>query len=132
VVEGTLAPDIRYPAAVVRDARHPAAARRFLAFLSSPEAMAVFKRFHFVIPSVSEGPGRSGGASPPAQVPRYVRDDVATTSSSVFQKRGYDFETTCSWAMVTPPRARPATAKAMAMRWSLCVSMVAASLVHPG
>ena len=34
----------------------PAAARRFLAFLSSPEAMAVFKRFHFVIPSVSEGP----------------------------------------------------------------------------
>ena len=39
--------DIRYPAAVVRGARHPAAARRFVEFLRSAEAMAVFKRFGF-------------------------------------------------------------------------------------
>ena len=40
--------DIRYPAAVVRDARHPAAARRFVAFLQSAEARAVFRRFGFI------------------------------------------------------------------------------------
>src|SRR5439155_18725814 len=40
--------DIRYPAAIVRDARHPAAARRFLEYLRSPEAMAVFRRFGFI------------------------------------------------------------------------------------
>src|SRR5437588_8821987 len=39
--------DIRYPAAVVRNARHPAAARRFVAFLRSREAVAVFRRFGF-------------------------------------------------------------------------------------
>jgi molybdate transport system substrate-binding protein len=39
--------DIRYPAAVVRDARHPAAARRFVAFLRSAEAASVFQRFGF-------------------------------------------------------------------------------------
>src|SRR5262249_61509006 len=39
--------DIRYPAAVVRDARHSAAARRFVAFLQSAEAMVVFRRFGF-------------------------------------------------------------------------------------
>ena len=70
IVTGANAPDIRYPAAVVRDARHLAAARRFVEFLRSPEAMAVFKRFHFVIPSVSEGPGGTGGAPPSPQVPR--------------------------------------------------------------
>src|ERR1051326_204132 len=53
-------------------------------------------------------------------------------SSSVFQNRGYDFDTTCSSLIVTPPRARPAIAKAMAMRWSLCVSTVTGSLPHPG
>jgi len=42
--------------------------------------------------------------------------DAAITSSSVFQKRGYDFETTCSFAIVTLPRARPAIANAIAMR----------------
>jgi ABC-type molybdate transport system substrate-binding protein len=40
--------DIRYPAAVVRGARHPAAARRFVQFLRSAEATAVFKRFGFI------------------------------------------------------------------------------------
>jgi molybdate transport system substrate-binding protein len=39
--------DIRYPAAVVRGSRHEAAAHRFVAFLRSAEAMAVFKRFGF-------------------------------------------------------------------------------------
>ena len=40
--------DIRYPAAVVRGTRHAAAARRFVEFLQSAEAMAVFKRFGFI------------------------------------------------------------------------------------
>jgi len=48
VVEGANAPDIRYPAAVIRDARHPAAARRFVQFLQSAEAMAVFRRYGFL------------------------------------------------------------------------------------
>src|SRR5436190_20631438 len=39
--------DIRYPAAVVRGARHVAAARRFVAFLRSAEAMAGLTRFGF-------------------------------------------------------------------------------------
>jgi molybdate transport system substrate-binding protein len=51
--------DIHYPAAVVRGARHEAAARRFVAFLQSAEATAVFKRFGFRSPrpasSKSEG-----------------------------------------------------------------------------
>ena len=49
VISGANAPDIRYPAAAVRDARHPAAARRFLQYLRSQEAMAVFRRFGFVV-----------------------------------------------------------------------------------
>jgi molybdate transport system substrate-binding protein len=48
IVEGPSAPDIRYPAAVVRDARHPAAARRFLEFLQSDKAAEVFRRFGFI------------------------------------------------------------------------------------
>jgi molybdate transport system substrate-binding protein len=39
--------NIRYPAAVLRRARHAAAARRFLAFLTSPEAGAIFKKYGF-------------------------------------------------------------------------------------
>ena len=53
--------DIRYPAAVVREARHPAAARRFVAFLRSAEAMAVFKRFGFRSPRPASS--RSAGTT---------------------------------------------------------------------
>jgi len=41
---------------------------------------------------------------------------AAMTSSSVFQNRGYDFATTRSLSIVTPPRRRPAIAKAIASR----------------
>ena len=47
VVEGRDAPDIRYPIAILRDARHPAAARRFFDYLRSDEALKIFKRFGF-------------------------------------------------------------------------------------
>jgi molybdate transport system substrate-binding protein len=70
VVEGKNAPDIRYPAAVVRDARHPAAARRFLAFLRSPEAMAVFKRFGFLVSPHPASSRTSGTTSTPPARPR--------------------------------------------------------------
>lgn len=41
-------PAISYPLAVVKDAKHAEAARRFAAYLGSPEAMAVFKKFGFL------------------------------------------------------------------------------------
>jgi molybdate transport system substrate-binding protein len=53
--------DIRYPVAVVRDARHPAAARRFVDFLQSAEAMAVFRRFGFR--SLPPASSRSAGTT---------------------------------------------------------------------
>jgi molybdate transport system substrate-binding protein len=40
--------DIRYPAAVVRGARHAAAARRLLHWLGSKEGRAIFERYGFV------------------------------------------------------------------------------------
>jgi molybdate transport system substrate-binding protein len=43
-------PKISYPAAVLRDAKEPAAARRFLDYLASPAAAAVFRRHGFLIP----------------------------------------------------------------------------------
>jgi molybdate transport system substrate-binding protein len=46
-VTGPNAPRIAYPLAIVRGARHPAAARRFWDYLQSPEAAAVFRRFGF-------------------------------------------------------------------------------------
>ena len=47
VVSGRDAPAIRYPAAVLRDAHDPAAARRFLKYLTGPAARAVFVRYGF-------------------------------------------------------------------------------------
>jgi molybdate transport system substrate-binding protein len=41
-------PLIRYPVAVLRDAKHPDAARRFVNELASPSAAAVFRKFGFV------------------------------------------------------------------------------------
>src|SRR5690606_38591873 len=84
----------------------------------------------------------SGGARGPAgsdsrnleskPAPRLHYSPAPHTSPSVFQNRGYDFDTTCSCAIVTPPRARPAIAKAIAIRWSLCVSTTAGSPLQPG
>jgi molybdate transport system substrate-binding protein len=50
-ITGVDAPRIVYPVAIVRASRHPAAARRFLAYLTSAEALAVFRRFGFVGPA---------------------------------------------------------------------------------
>jgi molybdate transport system substrate-binding protein len=41
-------PRISYPLAVVRNTRHGAEARRFVAHLQSPDALAVFRRFGFL------------------------------------------------------------------------------------
>jgi molybdate transport system substrate-binding protein len=43
------APEISYPAAVIRTSRNRAAAQRFLDFLSSPFAKKVFERYGFVV-----------------------------------------------------------------------------------
>jgi len=42
-------PKISYPFAAVAASRHPEAARRFLAWLQSPEALAVFERYGFLL-----------------------------------------------------------------------------------
>ncbi|HEX9407522.1 MAG TPA: molybdate ABC transporter substrate-binding protein [Thermoanaerobaculia bacterium] len=42
-------PVIRYPVAVLRNAKHPDAARRFVQYLASPDAAAVFRRYGFVV-----------------------------------------------------------------------------------
>jgi len=60
--------DIRYPVAVLRDAKHGDAARRFVAFLRSPQATAVFTKFGFtVLPRTQQSDvlalRSSGGAS---------------------------------------------------------------------
>lgn len=41
-------PNIRYPVAVVKESKQPAAAKRFLNYLSSEEAGQVFRRFGFI------------------------------------------------------------------------------------
>jgi molybdate transport system substrate-binding protein len=41
-------PPIVYPAAVVKGAKNAKAAEKFLAYLKTPEASAVFARFRFV------------------------------------------------------------------------------------
>lgn len=51
IISGPDAPQIRYPAAVVRNARDPAAARRFIDYLASPEAASVFRKYGFVVSS---------------------------------------------------------------------------------
>lgn len=43
--------DITYPAAVLKDARQPVAAKAFLDHLGTPEAMAVFARYGFLSPN---------------------------------------------------------------------------------
>jgi molybdate transport system substrate-binding protein len=42
-------PKIVYPAAVLRDAKQPLAARRFLQFLTSNEAAAIFRKHGFIV-----------------------------------------------------------------------------------
>jgi len=42
-------PDISYPVAVVAKSKNPEAARRFLAYLESPPALAVFRKYGFLI-----------------------------------------------------------------------------------
>ncbi len=42
-------PAISYPAAVLREAEHPAAARRLLTFLQSREARTIFERHGFIV-----------------------------------------------------------------------------------
>ncbi len=48
VVTGSAAPRIVYPAAVVAGSRQPEAAKRFLSFLTGPQAAAIFRRAGFV------------------------------------------------------------------------------------
>ena len=43
-------PAILYPMALVKDSKDPAAARKFLDYLDSPEATRVFEKFGFLIP----------------------------------------------------------------------------------
>jgi molybdate transport system substrate-binding protein len=42
-------PDISYPMALVKQARQPEAAKRFLNYLNSKEAAEVFKKFGFTV-----------------------------------------------------------------------------------
>ncbi len=42
-------PPISYPAAVLRDAKNAAAARRFLEFLQSRDAAAIFRKYGFIV-----------------------------------------------------------------------------------
>jgi molybdate transport system substrate-binding protein len=48
-VPRTESPDIRYPAAVIKAASEPAAAKKFLDYLSSKEAGQVFTRYGFLL-----------------------------------------------------------------------------------
>jgi molybdate transport system substrate-binding protein len=82
VVAGKLAPDIRYPAAVVEGARHPAAARRFLAFLTSTEAMAVFKRFGFLECGGKAAAFKAAPPAPHSEAPRPASSRSAGTTST--------------------------------------------------
>lgn len=50
IVTDSRAPDIVYPAAIVRTSRNRAAAERFLAFLRGAQAAAIFKRYGFLPP----------------------------------------------------------------------------------
>lgn len=50
VIPTSQGPHITYPAAVVRTGGNPEGARRFLAYLRTPEATAVFTRAGFVVP----------------------------------------------------------------------------------
>ena len=48
-ISGADAPDISYPMALLKEAREPEAARKFLAHLASPEAARVFAKFGFIV-----------------------------------------------------------------------------------
>jgi molybdate transport system substrate-binding protein len=48
-VSATEGPKILYPVAVVKDSRNPDASRRFVEYLKSEQALAVFKKFGFII-----------------------------------------------------------------------------------
>jgi molybdate transport system substrate-binding protein len=41
-------PAITYPAALVKDSKHEAAARKFLAYLSQPDVLKIFERYGFI------------------------------------------------------------------------------------
>lgn len=43
------APDISYPLALVKEAKQPEAAKKFLNYLDSPDAGAIFKKFGFIV-----------------------------------------------------------------------------------
>lgn len=47
-VPAATGPRISYPLAVLKDAKNPAAARKFAAYLAGPEAAAVFRKFGFL------------------------------------------------------------------------------------
>lgn len=55
-VTGEAAPMIGYPIAVLRTARHPAAARRFWKFLQSDYALTVFRKYGFTTPGIAGPP----------------------------------------------------------------------------
>jgi molybdate transport system substrate-binding protein len=58
-------PPIVYPVAVLAESREPAAARRLLAAIASPEGLAVFARHGFLIaPAAAAAPAPS--PTPPA------------------------------------------------------------------
>jgi len=42
-------PAIRYPAAILTTSKEPAAARKFLAYLESGPALAVFRKYGFLV-----------------------------------------------------------------------------------
>lgn len=48
-ISGPDAPDIRYPMALLKEAKEPEAARKFLDHLASPEAGRVFEKFGFMV-----------------------------------------------------------------------------------
>ena len=63
-ITGPDAPNIVYPVAIVRASRHPAAARRFFAYLTSADALTVFRKFGFVtLPPARRASSRSAGTT---------------------------------------------------------------------
>ena len=48
-ISGSDAPAISYPMALLKEAREPEAARKFLAHLASHEAGRVFEKFGFIL-----------------------------------------------------------------------------------
>ena len=66
-------PVIRYPVAILRGAKRPDAARRFVDYLASPSAAAVFRRFGFGTlpsPAASRHPLPQAGEGLSIEIPR--------------------------------------------------------------